>query len=280
MPSSPATVSDIALHYDELDHLYRKMWGPHLHHGLWIKGNETRKKAVLNLSTKVLAGIGTIKGAHLMDIGCGYGETSRLALKRGAGKVSGMTLSKRQLDYALKRSHGMEASFYLGDWNENTFESESFDGAFSIECFSHIKDKDKYFKEVHRTLRSGGRFSMTAWLSKNNPSRLEDKFLLSPICHEGKLPSLWTKEEVLSSAEKAGLRCLRNENLSQQVEKTWSLCIEELFKLTFSQEGVRFFLSRQNQQRPFALTLFRLLLGYRLKCFEYGSFIFSKELKS
>ena len=31
----------VASHYDELDRFYRDIWGEHVHHGLWLRGEET-----------------------------------------------------------------------------------------------------------------------------------------------------------------------------------------------------------------------------------------------
>jgi tocopherol O-methyltransferase len=45
--SSPVTLRDIGDHYDELDHYYREIWGEHVHHGLWERGDETPTKLSL-----------------------------------------------------------------------------------------------------------------------------------------------------------------------------------------------------------------------------------------
>jgi tocopherol O-methyltransferase len=44
--SSRKTISPdaVALHYDELDHFYRDVWGDHVHHGLWLRGDEAREE--------------------------------------------------------------------------------------------------------------------------------------------------------------------------------------------------------------------------------------------
>src|SRR5205085_1479125 len=36
----------VARHYDELDHFYRNIWGEHVHHGLWRRGDESPEIAV------------------------------------------------------------------------------------------------------------------------------------------------------------------------------------------------------------------------------------------
>jgi tocopherol O-methyltransferase len=41
VPREPQTGEDVAGHYDELDHVYREVWGEHVHHGLWRTGRES-----------------------------------------------------------------------------------------------------------------------------------------------------------------------------------------------------------------------------------------------
>ena len=33
VPDVPQTVTEVAVHYDELDTAYRRIWGDHVHHG-------------------------------------------------------------------------------------------------------------------------------------------------------------------------------------------------------------------------------------------------------
>src|SRR5688500_7725086 len=39
-PNSRQDAADVALHYDQLDAVYRQIWGEHVHHGLWQSGRE------------------------------------------------------------------------------------------------------------------------------------------------------------------------------------------------------------------------------------------------
>ncbi|MBW8754357.1 MAG: SAM-dependent methyltransferase, partial [Sphingomonadales bacterium] len=41
VPDVPQTAAGVALHYDELDPAYRRIWGEHVHHGYWLTGRET-----------------------------------------------------------------------------------------------------------------------------------------------------------------------------------------------------------------------------------------------
>lgn len=272
--SSEVSLIDVAHHYDELDHFYRELWGTDLHHGLWESGDETKEQAVENLSMKVLSLLDPYSEKHLLDIGCGYGGTSRLAARMGAGSVTGITLSSKQYDYARKNTQDGRVEFILGDWLQNSIPDHTFDGAYSIECFSHIINKKKYFDEVKRTLRPGSKFVMAAWLSGTELSSFDRTFILEPICREGRLPSLCNESEVIKLSHASGLKLLQHMDLSHRVQRTWSISMKEMMTLLRSREGLGYFLDSNNKERSFAFTVLRILLGYRKGSFRYGLFQF------
>src|SRR4029077_14883449 len=68
-------------HYDAISPYYRALWGEHLHHGYWIRGDESKETAQLQL-IEHLAQLANIKpGTHILDIGCGFGGSSLFLAK-------------------------------------------------------------------------------------------------------------------------------------------------------------------------------------------------------
>lgn len=268
--NSSVQVSSVSHHYDELDEFYREHWGVHLHHGLWEKPGISKEEAVIELSLKVLSYFEP--HSKLLDIGCGYGETARLALAMGADDVTGITVSRKQFEYAAAHPR-KGARFHLGDFMQHRFASKSFDGAYSIECFEHIKDKSRYFEQVRRVLKPGGKFVMMAWLAGDEPSVWEKRHLLGPICEEGRLPSLCTRSEVLKLIQDSGMELLEETDLSQKVWKTWLISSKEVLKLFKESKGLKYFFNRNHRERRFALTVPRILMGYRTGAFKYGLFV-------
>jgi tocopherol O-methyltransferase len=41
VPEHPSSAASVAVHYDELDPAYRRIWGDHVHHGYWRDGDES-----------------------------------------------------------------------------------------------------------------------------------------------------------------------------------------------------------------------------------------------
>src|SRR5882762_1830174 len=66
----------IVEHYDFVSPYYHSLWGEHLHHGYWIRGDESKEVAQLQL-TEYLAELANIRtGSAVLDIGCGFGASS------------------------------------------------------------------------------------------------------------------------------------------------------------------------------------------------------------
>ena len=73
---SKSIKDSIRRHYDLITPFYLKIWGEHIHHGLWLKGNETKEDAQENLVRELIK-IGQIpKRAKILDVGCGLGGSS------------------------------------------------------------------------------------------------------------------------------------------------------------------------------------------------------------
>ena len=270
----------VARHYDDLDQYYRDIWGDHLHHGLWRFGGETTSQAIEQLVDELAtgAGIAAEPGLRVCDIGCGYGGTSRRLVDKYDAKVIGLTLSAEQHRYAVQQTSGRDNPKYLvRDWAENGLEPDSCDAIISIECFSHVADKPGFFREVSRVLRPEGRGSMAIWMAAPNASPRAVKWLLEPICTEGRLPGMATSEEIKAMIVDAGLIVESFEEVSRMVRRTWIICARRLiWKLLTRPRYWRALLDRNFSNRIFIVTLFRILIAYYFGAMQFGLFQFQK----
>lgn len=268
-PHHIPTHADVADHYDELDGVYRALWGEHVHHGFWRTGRETSEEAVRALSDLVGERLGFASGDRLVDIGCGYGATARQFAARGA-IVTGFTLSRAQQDAAAPHPN---ISLLCRDWLANGLPQTAFEGAYAIESSEHMLDKPLFFSEARRVLRPGARFVVCAWLTAENPTPWQVDHLLKPICDEGRLPSLGTAAEYRAMAATARFACLDHEDITSSVSRTWMICARRLAGATFVSASIRTkALTARN--RCFALSLPRLILAYRTGAMRYGIFTF------
>ena len=269
---------EVASHYDELDHFYRDVWGEHVHHGLWLRGDETSAEAVLQLVEVVAEAAGVTNGSRVCDIGCGYGSAARILAERGA-HATGITISAAQYAIASRqRGSDHNPSFVLGDWLANDFASESFDAAIAIESSEHMPDKAGFFTEAHRVLRPGGRLVVCAWLAAEQPTKRAQRWLLEPICREGRMPHLGTVSDYKSLARAAGLTFQTYRDVSREVAPTWPAIARRLaLKLMTNPRYLRFLFSRHARNRVFAFTTLRIWTAYRAGALKYGIFTFVKR---
>ncbi len=107
MISSPQEIPPeaVASHYDELDRFYREIWGDHVHHGLWLRGDESREQAVHQLVHLVAREARIAPGTRVCDIGCGYGATARMLAAEFAATVTAITISPAQ--HAFAKAHNV-----------------------------------------------------------------------------------------------------------------------------------------------------------------------------
>lgn len=272
-PRTLQTAADVAGHYDELDGIYREIWGDHVHHGLWRTGRETVAEATDALSDMVAARLSPEAGGHMADIGCGYGATAaRFAARLGVA-VTGFTLSEEQARVARARPGPL--TFHVRDWLENGMADGSFDHCYAIESSEHVADKPLLFLEAARTLRPGGRLVVCAWLSQDAPSRWKVRHLLEPICREGRLPGMGTRGEYEALARAAGFRPVHYDDLGPMVSRTWTIVARRvLAKLMTTRRYRRFLFGAKTRNRRFAFSLPRLILAYRTGAMRYGMFTF------
>lgn len=277
VPATPQTAAGVALHYDELDPAYRRIWGEHVHHGYWQTGRETPDEATAALVRLVEERLALAPGQAICDIGCGYAATAAdLASARGV-TVTGLTLSAAQARVAQERgSPGV--TVIVRDWLDNGLPDASFDRAYAIESSEHMVDKARFFTEAFRVLRPGGRFVVCAWLEGERARPWEVRHLLEPICREGRLPGMGSRADYESLATAAGFRPARYDDISRNVRKTWSICLRRLLgKVATDAELRRLALSSATRSRDFILSLPRLMLALRTGAMRYGVFVWEKD---
>lgn len=276
VPEKPAAYSEVAHHYNELDEFYREVWGEHVHHGYWAKGNESPDHAVQQLVHHVVSSLDLRPSQKVCDVGCGYGGTSRLLAEHYRVSMTGLTVSESQLQFAREQSTAFsedQVRFLLCPWEENSFADESFDAVVSIECISHINDKPGFFKQVKRVLKPGGRAVVVAWLANAEASSRAQRHLLEPICREGRLPGMATPEEYIQMIANTGLELDTFEDISRFVRRTWWICSRRvIWKLMTRYKYLRALLDRNKSNRVFALTLLRILAAYHTGAMQYGIF--------
>jgi tocopherol O-methyltransferase len=268
----------VAAHYDDLDRFYREFWGDHVHHGLFETRRTTPEEATRRLVAVVAEQAGIRPGDTVCDVGCGYGATARLLASEYQAMVTGLTISAAQHAYAAAVEPGAGNPVYLlRDWLRNDLEPGAFDAVVAIESSEHMPDLAAFFHEVARVLRPGGRLVVCAWLTRARPRAWERRWLIGPICREGRMRGMETAAEYQRLGHASGLVPVAFADVSRQVKKTWPICAGRVARGLMREPAYRRFLLRQGgPNRIFALTLVRIWLAYELGTMRYGILTFQR----
>jgi cyclopropane-fatty-acyl-phospholipid synthase len=104
--------------------------------------------------------MGLSTGESVLEIGCGWGGFAEFAAAEVGAKVTGITISKEQYDFARKRmfDQGLaeKADIQLIDYRDVP---GRFDHVASIEMFEAVGERywPTYFQKIHDVLKPGGR---------------------------------------------------------------------------------------------------------------------------
>ena len=228
-PSSVPRPNDkrrIIEHYDIVSPYYRALWGEHLHHGYWIRGDESKEKAQLQL-VEHLAQLANVKpGSDILDIGCGFGASSLYLAKHYHATVTGITISSVQVEMAIQAAAAaqLDAKFLLMDAEAMKFQKQ-FDVLWSVESISHYQNIQGFFASAAKLLKPGGSFAVTDWFKKENLTRAETRKFIDPI-EKGMFVELQTMDDYEQFFISNGLQIMSREVLNENCAKTWDLCLD------------------------------------------------------
>jgi SAM-dependent methyltransferase len=131
-----------------------ELWEAHA--GWWQEGftdgaDPEYEEQILPMAAAHLAG-----ARRVLDIGCGEGQISRLAVTGGAEVAVGIDPTWAQVEVAAARGGGVR--YARSGAGALPFRGEAFEAVVACLVFEHIRDVDEAIAEVARVLAPGGRF--------------------------------------------------------------------------------------------------------------------------
>ena len=107
---------------------------------------------------------------HVLDIGCGWGGFAKYAATHYGCKVTGITISDEQYQYAQEYCAGLSVTIKKKDYREL---DEDFDKVLICGMIEHVgyKNYRKIMEVVHHCLKEGGMFLLHTIGSNNSAIR-------------------------------------------------------------------------------------------------------------
>jgi len=151
---------NISAHYD-LGNAFYKLWLDDTmtySSALFETGQESTEAAQIAKYKQMVDEMGAQPGDHVLEIGCGWGGFAEYAAKERGLRVTGLTISKEQHDYAVERiaKAGLSdmVEIKMQDYRD---ERGVYDGIASIEMFEAVGEKywPVYFQTLKKCLKPG-----------------------------------------------------------------------------------------------------------------------------
>ncbi len=196
-------------HYDIGNELYELFLDEDMQYSCayFRHGNESLEEAQIAKKRHVAAKLNLQDGQRVLDIGCGWGGLSLYLSQVADVEVTGVTLSREQIDVARERAAAASLSdrvnFKLCDYREI---SGKFDRIVSVGMLEHVGVGylDEYFLNVRDRMTEDG-LALIHSISSKAPPGVTGPFLAKYIFPGGYSPSL---SEAITAVEHSGLWAL------------------------------------------------------------------------
>jgi cyclopropane-fatty-acyl-phospholipid synthase len=201
---------NIAYHYDLGNEFYSKWLDETMTYSsaLFSSDQQDLSKAQIAKYKSMVDQMGVKPGDHVLEIGCGWGGFAEYAAGQRGLRVTGLTISKEQHDYAVERIKRAGLSdmveIVMRDYRD---EVGVYDGIASIEMFEAVGENywPTYFNTVRERLKPGAKATLqiiTIAEKRFAAYRKGVDFIQKHIFPGGMLPSV---EALTDQITRAGL---------------------------------------------------------------------------
>ncbi len=202
---------NIMAHYDLGNDFYELWLDPSMTYssGIYASPNSSLEQAQAAKYEGIVEKIGAGPDTDILEIGCGWGGFAEYAAKTRGAKVTCLTISEAQAEYARARmqKQGLNdrVEIRLQDYRDH---EGSYGGVASIEMFEAVGESywPSYFGKINDVLKTGGRAALQIITIRDDlfeAYRSRADFIQRYIFPGGMLPS---EDKLKDQFASAGLR--------------------------------------------------------------------------
>ena len=195
----------------------------------WKSPNETLEEAQQNKINHIIKKLNLKTGQNVLDIGCGWGSMCFEIAKQSECEVTGITLSKNQYEYCVKKSKELkldnQCHFKLLDYRKI---EGKFQRIVSVGFLEHTGRKfyKTFFKKLNNLMTDDG-ISLIHTIGSTEPKSPPQPWISANIFPGGLVPS---GSDLIDAIEKTDLVLSDMESLIRHYDKTLKAWLDGFLK--------------------------------------------------